>query len=195
MSEERILLDHGSGGKLAHHLTTELLLPLFANPMLEELHDGALLEVNGQRLAFSTDSFTVDPLFFPGGDIGELAVYGTVNDVAMCGAQPLFLSTALIIDEGFPEAGEEGNPAITASGMRSAHSISSSGPPGRWARGPCFFIQATEFAQSPCHAEPLRAAMYPSGNGRLASRSSGLVEPASKRMRPPLCMCASSVLV
>jgi len=102
MSDERILLDHGSGGKLAHHLTTEVLLPLFANPMLEELHDGALLEVNGQRLAFSTDSFTVDPLFFPGGDIGELAVYGTVNDVAMCGAQPLFLSTALIIEEGFP---------------------------------------------------------------------------------------------
>jgi hydrogenase expression/formation protein HypE len=101
MNTERVLLDHGSGGKISHRLTTELLLPLFNNSILAELHDGAILDLGGRRLAFSTDSFTVDPLFFPGGDIGELAVNGTVNDVAMCGAVPLFLSSALIIEEGF----------------------------------------------------------------------------------------------
>ncbi len=102
MPTDKILLDHGSGGKLAHQLTLELLLPLFDNPLLAPLHDGAIFEVNGRRLAFSTDTFTVDPIFFPGGDIGELAVNGTVNDVAMCGAEPLYLSLALIIEEGFP---------------------------------------------------------------------------------------------
>jgi hydrogenase expression/formation protein HypE len=101
MSRDRILLDHGSGGKLAHRLTAELLLPLFNNPALASLHDGALLEIDGARLAFSTDTFTVTPLFFPGGDIGDLAVNGTVNDVAMCGARPLFISLALIVEEGF----------------------------------------------------------------------------------------------
>lgn len=102
MPTEKILLDHGSGGKMAHQLTQELLLPLFDNPLLAPLHDGAIFEVNGRRLAFSTDTFTVDPIFFPGGDIGELAVNGTVNDVAMCGAEPLYLSLALIIEEGVP---------------------------------------------------------------------------------------------
>ena len=102
MPTNKILLDHGSGGKLAHQLTRELLLPLFDNPLLAPLHDGAIFEVNGRRLAFSTDTFTVDPIFFPGGDIGELAVNGTVNDVAMCGAEPLYLSLALIIEEGLP---------------------------------------------------------------------------------------------
>jgi hydrogenase expression/formation protein HypE len=102
MSDEKILLDHGSGGKIAHRLTAELLLPLFDNPVLADLHDGAILEMGGRRIAFSTDTFTVTPLFFPGGDIGDLAVNGTVNDVAMCGAQPLFISLALIIEEGFP---------------------------------------------------------------------------------------------
>ncbi len=101
MSSRKILLDHGSGGKLAHQLTLDLLLPLFGNPILTPLHDGAMFEFNGQRLAFSTDSYTVDPIFFPGGDIGDLAVNGTVNDVAMCGAQPRYLSLALIIEEGF----------------------------------------------------------------------------------------------
>jgi len=101
MARDRILLDHGSGGKLAHRLTAELLLPLFNNPALASLHDGALLEIDGARLAFSTDTFTVTPLFFPGGDIGDLAVNGTVNDVAMCGARPLFISLALIVEEGF----------------------------------------------------------------------------------------------
>jgi len=105
MTSNVITLDHGSGGKVAHRLTAELLLPLFDNPILSDLHDGAVLTVNGgTRLAFSTDTFTVTPLFFPGGDIGELAVNGTVNDVAMCGAKPLFISLALIIEEGFPMA-------------------------------------------------------------------------------------------
>lgn len=98
---ERILLDHGSGGKMSHDLTKELLLPLFDNPLLSALNDGAVFNVDRSRMAFSTDSFTVDPLFFPGGDIGELAIHGTVNDIAMCGAVPLYLSMAMIIEEGF----------------------------------------------------------------------------------------------
>lgn len=100
-TSERILLDHGSGGKMSHDLTAELLLPLFGNPLLSPLNDGAIFNVDQSKMAFSTDSFTVDPLFFPGGDIGELAVYGTVNDLAMCGAVPLYLSMAMIIEEGF----------------------------------------------------------------------------------------------
>lgn len=105
MTSELISLDHGSGGKIAHRLTAELFLPLFDNPILSDLHDGAVLTLNDRtRVAFSTDTFTVTPLFFPGGDIGELAVNGTVNDVAMCGATPLFISLALIIEEGFPMA-------------------------------------------------------------------------------------------
>ncbi len=102
MQKDVILLDHGSGGKIAHRLTTELLLPALENPFLAQLNDGAVLEVKGCRLAFSTDTFTVDPIFFPGGDIGELAVNGTVNDLAMCGAKPLYLSLALIMEEGLP---------------------------------------------------------------------------------------------
>jgi hydrogenase expression/formation protein HypE len=102
MTPDKILLDHGSGGKVAHGLTTELLLPMFDNPMLAQLHDGAIFESEGGRLAFSTDTFVVDPIFFPGGDIGDLAVNGTVNDVAMCGALPRYLSMGLILEEGFP---------------------------------------------------------------------------------------------
>jgi len=123
MTPELISLDHGSGGKIAHRLTAELLLPLFDNPILSDLHDGAVLNLNGNtRVAFSTDTFTVTPLFFPGGDIGELAVNGTVNDVAMCGATPLFISLALIIEEGFPMADltrilESVNRAANAAGV------------------------------------------------------------------------------
>jgi len=104
MDFDKILLDHGSGGKMAHQLTTALLLPMFDNPLLAQLHDGAVFEVEKGRLAFSTDTFVVDPIFFPGGDIGDLAVNGTVNDVAMCGAVPRFLSLGLILEEGFPIA-------------------------------------------------------------------------------------------
>jgi hydrogenase expression/formation protein HypE len=79
-----------------------MLLPVFDNPILEQLNDGAILDLEGMRLAFSTDSYTVDPIFFPGGNIGDLAINGTVNDVAMCGADPVYLSVGLIIEEGFP---------------------------------------------------------------------------------------------
>ncbi|MDH3566970.1 MAG: hydrogenase expression/formation protein HypE [Desulfobacteraceae bacterium] len=101
MKTDTILLDHGSGGKLSHRLITDLVLPLFDNPILSPLHDGAVLDIDGQRLAFSTDTFVVDPIFFPGGSIGDLAVNGTVNDLAMCGAIPQYLSAGLILEEGF----------------------------------------------------------------------------------------------
>jgi len=97
-----ILLAHGGGGRLTQMLIERMFWPTFRNPALETLHDGAVLEVGGVRLAFTTDSFVVSPLFFPGGDIGELAVNGTVNDLAMCGARPLYLSLGLILEEGFP---------------------------------------------------------------------------------------------
>jgi hydrogenase expression/formation protein HypE len=102
MMNDKILLDHGAGGKISHNLITDIMLPLFDNPILSQLDDGAILEIDGMRIAFSTDTFTVDPIFFPGGNIGELAVNGTVNDIAMCGATPLFLSAGLLIEEGFP---------------------------------------------------------------------------------------------
>lgn len=101
-AQESVLLGHGSGGKLSGELLRNILLPAFQNPVLNRLDDQAVVEVNGSRLAFTTDSFVVKPLFFPGGDIGTLAVNGTVNDLAMGGAQPLFLSVALILEEGFP---------------------------------------------------------------------------------------------
>jgi hydrogenase expression/formation protein HypE len=101
MKADKILLDHGSGGKISHSLTRDLLLPAFDNPALAMLDDGAILQMGGGRIAFSTDSYVVDPIFFPGGGIGDLAVNGTVNDVAMCGARPLYLSAGLIIEEGF----------------------------------------------------------------------------------------------
>ena len=100
MKEERILLSHGSGGKLSYNLIKELFLANFNNIYLKKLDDGALLNIGSLNLAYSTDSYTVDPLFFNGGNIGELAVYGTVNDLAMCGATPLYLSCSFIIEEG-----------------------------------------------------------------------------------------------
>ena len=104
MKSDKILLDHGSGGKISHGLTKDMMLPVFNNAILEALNDGAIFELETMRLAFSTDSYTVDPIFFPGGSIGDLAVNGTVNDLAMCGATPLYLSVALIIEEGLPTA-------------------------------------------------------------------------------------------
>ena len=101
MKPDKILLDHGSGGKMSHRLTASLLLPAFDNPALAMLDDGATLRVAGGRIAFSTDTYVVDPIFFPGGSIGDLAINGTVNDVAMCGAIPMHLSVGMIIEEGF----------------------------------------------------------------------------------------------
>jgi hydrogenase expression/formation protein HypE len=97
-----IVLAHGSGGKLSQQLIQEILLPQFGNEWLDAQHDGAVFSVNGTRLAFSTDSYVVSPIFFPGGDIGKLAVHGTVNDLAMCGARPLYLSAGFILEEGLP---------------------------------------------------------------------------------------------
>ncbi len=102
MKTDKILLDHGSGGKISHSLTADIMLPIFNNPILSQLDDGAIFDLEGKRFAFSTDSYVVDPIFFPGGNIGDLAINGTVNDIAMCGATPLYLSAGLIIEEGFP---------------------------------------------------------------------------------------------
>jgi hydrogenase expression/formation protein HypE len=100
-AKDTILLGHGSGGKLSAELIRDVFLPAFGNPVLSRLDDQAVFNVNGTRLAFTTDSFVVKPLFFPGGDIGSLAVHGTVNDLAMGGAKPLYLSAAFIVEEGF----------------------------------------------------------------------------------------------
>ena len=99
--DEIITLDYGSGGKKTSRLIENLILPSLGNPALSELNDGAVL-IGSDRLVFSTDSFVVDPIFFPGGDIGKLSVCGTVNDVLMCGGVPKYLSCAFIIEEGFP---------------------------------------------------------------------------------------------
>lgn len=104
MITNKILLDHGSGGIASHKLISELILHYFTSPILADLDDSAVFTLGGQKLAFSTDSYTVDPIFFPGGDIGDLAINGTVNDLAMCGAIPHCLSVGLIIEEGFPMA-------------------------------------------------------------------------------------------
>lgn len=97
---KQVLLAHGGGGKLTQQLIQKMFLSQFQNEYLEPLHDGAVFSVNGTRLAFSTDSYVINPIFFPGGTIGELAVNGTVNDLAMCGGRPLYLSAAFIIEEG-----------------------------------------------------------------------------------------------
>jgi hydrogenase expression/formation protein HypE len=97
-----ITIGHGGGGRLTEELLDKIFRPAFSNPALDCRHDGALLRTGGERLAFTTDSHVVSPLFFPGGDIGKVAVFGTVNDLAMCGARPLWLSAAFILEEGLP---------------------------------------------------------------------------------------------
>lgn len=98
---DQILLGHGSGGKLSHDLIDNLFAKHFDNPILRQQSDSALINTKGQHLAFTTDSFVVDPIFFPGGDIGKLAIAGTVNDLAVSGATPEYLSVGFIIEEGF----------------------------------------------------------------------------------------------
>ncbi|MFL6137330.1 MAG: hydrogenase expression/formation protein HypE [Frankiaceae bacterium] len=102
--EERITLAHGAGGKATHTLIEAVFLEAFRNPLLEPLDDGAVLDLLGGRLALTTDAFVVSPLFFPGGCIGDLAVNGTVNDLAMTGARPVALSASFVLEEGFPVA-------------------------------------------------------------------------------------------
>src|SRR5215467_3436711 len=100
LDHKTVVLGHGSGGKLTHQLLQKMILPAFRNPELEAQHDGAVLSINGSRIAFSADSYVVHPIFFPGGTIGDLAVNGTVNDLSMCGARPQYLSASFIIEEG-----------------------------------------------------------------------------------------------
>ena len=97
-----VLLAHGGGGRLMHQLIGQMFLAAFRNPLLETQHDSTVVEWTGKKLAFTTDSYVVRPLFFPGGDVGSMAVHGTVNDLAMSGARPLYLSAAFIIEEGLP---------------------------------------------------------------------------------------------
>jgi hydrogenase expression/formation protein HypE len=99
-AQDKVLLGHGSGGRLSTELLQRVFMPAFQSLALDSLNDQALVDVDGVRLAFTTDSFVVNPVFFPGGDIGSLAVYGTINDLAMGGAEPLFLSAAFILEEG-----------------------------------------------------------------------------------------------
>src|SRR5579863_925190 len=106
LRDEKITLSHGSGGKSTHNLIEGVFAPAFSNPLLDAMDDSATFGLNGtgQRLAFTTDTYVVSPLFFPGGDIGKLAVHGTINDLSMAGATPLYLSVGLILEEGFPIA-------------------------------------------------------------------------------------------
>src|SRR5215472_15607833 len=96
----QVMLAHGGGGRLMDQLIAKMFAPAFANPWLAQRHDGALLDLEERRLAFTTDSYVVHPLFFPGGDIGTLAINGTVNDLVMCGARPRYLSAGFLVEEG-----------------------------------------------------------------------------------------------
>ena len=98
----QIVIGHGGGGTLSHSLIEKMFVHSFKNPLLDARHDGAVFDIGERKVAFTTDSYVVRPIFFPGGDIGSLAVNGTVNDLAMCGARPLFLSAGLILEEGLP---------------------------------------------------------------------------------------------
>jgi len=97
-----VLLAHGGGGRLMHQLIDKMFLTAFRNPLLDTRHDSTVVDLTGKKIAFTTDSYVVHPLFFPGGDVGSMAVHGTVNDLAMSGARPLYLSAAFIIEEGLP---------------------------------------------------------------------------------------------
>ena len=101
MKEKKILLAHGAGGKVSHDLINELFLPFLENNILSFLDDSAVIPTGRSHLAFTTDSYVVKPLFFPGGDIGRLSICGTVNDLAMVGSKPLGISTSFILEEGF----------------------------------------------------------------------------------------------
>ena len=114
-----ITVGHGGGGKLTQDLIDRIFRPAFANASLDAQHDGAVLAAGGARLAFTTDAHVVSPLFFPGSDIGQIAVNGTVNDLCMCGARPLWLSAAFILEEGLATATLQ---RVVAS-MREAHEL------------------------------------------------------------------------
>src|ERR1700683_3903193 len=100
VADDRIVLAHGGGGRLTHQLIEKIFMPAFSNDALEQRHDSAIVSIRGSRPAFTTASFVVRPPIFPGGNIGDLAINGTVNDLAMCGARPLYLSAGFILEEG-----------------------------------------------------------------------------------------------
>src|SRR5579871_1130041 len=104
LRDDHVTLSHGSGGKATHNLIEGIFAPAFSNPLLDALDDAATFPIpnTDQRLAFTTDTYVVHPLFFPGGDVGKLAVHGTINDLAVSGADPLYLSAGFILEEGFP---------------------------------------------------------------------------------------------
>src|SRR5258708_3203103 len=106
LRDEKITLSHGSGGKASTNLVEGVFAPAFSNPILDGMNDAATFDIDGSstRVAFTTDTYVVSPLFFPGGNIGQLAVHGTLNDLAMAGAKPLYLSAGFILEEGFPIA-------------------------------------------------------------------------------------------
>ena len=122
LRDERITLSHGSGGKATHNLIEGVFASAFSNPLLDPMDDSAILGFQGidARLAFTTDTYVVSPLFFPGGDIGKLAVHGTINDLAMAGARPRYLSSAFILEEGFPIADLRRIVALMAQAAREA---------------------------------------------------------------------------
>ena len=99
---DSVQMAHGGGGRLTHQLIEQMFFKQFKNDILEQAHDGAFLTMTSKNIAFTTDSFVINPIFFPGGNIGELAVNGTINDLVCCGAKPLYISIAFIIEEGFP---------------------------------------------------------------------------------------------
>lgn len=101
-NSDRILLAHGGGGRMTHKLIRDVFYPAFHNPLLDQDHDGAVFPLQKCKMAYTTDSFVVDPIFFPGGNIGDLAINGTVNDLACCGATPLYLTAGFILEEGLP---------------------------------------------------------------------------------------------
>lgn len=101
LNQDVITMAHGSGGAAGHELMEKVLLPAFDNPILREMHDGAKLDLATNKIAFTTDSYVVKPLFFAGGNIGKLAICGTVNDLAMTGAIAKYISVGMIIEEGF----------------------------------------------------------------------------------------------
>jgi hydrogenase expression/formation protein HypE len=107
MKYDKILLEHGGGGLLSNELISEYFLPRFQNPYLARLEDSAVLTIGNQKICFTTDSYVVSPVFFPGGNIGSLAVHGTVNDLSVCGGKPLYMSCGFILEEGFPFASLE----------------------------------------------------------------------------------------
>ena len=154
IERDRIVLGHGSGGQLSANLLRDVFLPLFSNPVLDRLDDQAVLEIGGSRLAFTTDSFVVKPLFFPGGDIGSLAVHGTVNDLAMGGATPLYLSAGFIVEEGLPVETLQRVAASMAKAAAAAGRHASSRATRKLSNG----ARATEFSSTRRESESCRKA-------------------------------------